>query len=114
MDGRDETRKDTEDTTLVQMEEVERAIRSMSFVTKLSPVGRCSEQSWSWVSGFPEMPFLRRVWYLWKETRATSSSLEQGNDWRRNMANTLKLLLTKPPLVPKRVLMYIPQMCCRR
>ena len=39
MDGRDETRKDTEDTSLVQMEEVERAIRALPFVTKLSPVG---------------------------------------------------------------------------
>jgi len=39
MDGRDETLKDTEDTTLVQMEEVERAIRALPFVTKLSPVG---------------------------------------------------------------------------
>ncbi len=28
MDGRDETLKDTEDTTLVQMEEVDRAIRA--------------------------------------------------------------------------------------
>ena len=37
--GRDETLKDTEDTTLVQMEEVERAIRALPFVTKLSPVG---------------------------------------------------------------------------
>ncbi len=30
------------------------------------------------------------------------------------MANALKLLLTKPPLMPKQLLMYIPQMCCRR
>jgi len=36
MDG---TRKDTEDTTLVQSEELERAIRALPFVTKLSPVG---------------------------------------------------------------------------
>jgi hypothetical protein len=33
------TRKDTEDTTLVQIEEVERSIRALPFVTKLSPVG---------------------------------------------------------------------------
>ena len=40
MDGSDGTRKDTEDTTtLVQIEEVMRAIRSLPFVTKLSPVG---------------------------------------------------------------------------
>jgi hypothetical protein len=39
MDGRDEARKDTEDTTLVQMEEVERDFRTLLFVTKLSPVG---------------------------------------------------------------------------
>jgi hypothetical protein len=42
MDGSDETRKDTdfEDTTmLVQIDEVMCAIRSLSFVTKLSPVG---------------------------------------------------------------------------
>jgi hypothetical protein len=37
MDG---TRKDTEDTTLVQSEEeMMRAIRALPFVTKLSPVG---------------------------------------------------------------------------
>ena len=37
---RDGTRKDTEDTTLVQIEEeVMRAIRALPFVTKLSPVG---------------------------------------------------------------------------
>ena len=39
MDGGDGTRKDTEDTTLVQIEEVMRDIRVLSFVTKLSPVG---------------------------------------------------------------------------
>jgi hypothetical protein len=40
MDGSDETRKDTEDTAmLVQIDEVMCAIRSLSFVTKLSPVG---------------------------------------------------------------------------
>jgi hypothetical protein len=39
MDGSDETPKDTEDTTLVQSEELERAIRALSFVTKLSSVG---------------------------------------------------------------------------
>jgi hypothetical protein len=39
MDGSDGTRKDTEDTTLVQIEELERAIRALPFVTKLSPVG---------------------------------------------------------------------------
>ena len=39
MDGSDGTRKDTEDTTLVQIEEFERAIRALPFVTKLSPVG---------------------------------------------------------------------------
>ncbi len=32
-------RKDTEDTTLVQIEELERTIRALPFVTKLSPVG---------------------------------------------------------------------------
>jgi hypothetical protein len=40
MDGSDGTRKDTEDTTtFVQIEEVNRTIRSMLFVTKLSSVG---------------------------------------------------------------------------
>ena len=39
MDGGDGTRKDTEDTTFVQIEEVMCAIRTLSFVTKLSPVG---------------------------------------------------------------------------
>jgi hypothetical protein len=39
MDGSDETRKDTEDTTLVQSEELERAIRELPFVTELSSVG---------------------------------------------------------------------------
>jgi hypothetical protein len=39
MDGSDGTRKDTEDTTLLQIEEVERVIRALPFVTKLSPVG---------------------------------------------------------------------------
>jgi hypothetical protein len=39
MDGSDGTRKDTEDTTLVQLEEVECGIRTLAFVTKLSPVG---------------------------------------------------------------------------
>jgi hypothetical protein len=33
MDGSDGTRKDTEDTTIVQIEEVDRAIRELSFVT---------------------------------------------------------------------------------
>jgi hypothetical protein len=38
MDGNDGTRKETEDTTiLVQIEEVIRAIRRLSSVTKLSP-----------------------------------------------------------------------------
>jgi hypothetical protein len=40
VDGSDGTRKDTEDiTTLVQIEEVKRAIRALLFVTKSSPVG---------------------------------------------------------------------------
>jgi hypothetical protein len=39
MDGSDETRKDTEDTTtFVQIEEVNRDIRALLFVTNLSPV----------------------------------------------------------------------------
>ena len=38
MDGSDGTRKDTEDTTLVQIEELERTSRALPFVTKLSPV----------------------------------------------------------------------------
>jgi hypothetical protein len=38
MDGNDGTRKETEDTTiLVQIEEVMRAIRRLSFVTEFSP-----------------------------------------------------------------------------
>jgi hypothetical protein len=37
--GATEPAKDTEDTTIVQIEEVERVIRALSFVTKLSPVG---------------------------------------------------------------------------
>jgi len=40
MDGSDGTRKDTEDTTMfVQIKEVMCTIRSLPFVTKLSPVG---------------------------------------------------------------------------
>jgi hypothetical protein len=39
MDGSDGTRQDTEDTTIVQIEEVDLDIRALSFVTKLSPVG---------------------------------------------------------------------------
>ena len=39
MAGSDGTRKDTEDTTLVQIEELERTIRALPFVTKLSTVG---------------------------------------------------------------------------
>ena len=39
MDGRDGTREDTQDTTrLVEIEDVNRAIRALLFVTKLSPV----------------------------------------------------------------------------
>ena len=40
MDGNDGTREESEDSTmLVQMKEVMRVIRKMSFVTKLSPLG---------------------------------------------------------------------------
>ena len=40
MDGNDGTREESEDSTMiVQMEEVRRVIRVMSFVTKLSPLG---------------------------------------------------------------------------
>jgi hypothetical protein len=39
MDGSDGTRQDTEDTTFVQIKEVIRVIRTLSFVTKLSSVG---------------------------------------------------------------------------
>ena len=39
MEGSDGTSKDTEDTTLVQIEELERTIRALPFVTILSPVG---------------------------------------------------------------------------
>jgi hypothetical protein len=46
MDGSDGTRKDTEDTTtLVQIEEVKRAIRALLFVTKLSQeYGSCGKK----------------------------------------------------------------------
>jgi hypothetical protein len=61
MDGSDGTRKDTEDTTLVQSEELERAIRALPFVTKLSPVGARNSHGHGYQVS-PEMPFLRRVW----------------------------------------------------
>jgi hypothetical protein len=59
MDGSDGTRKDTEDTTLVQIEEVERAIRALPFVTKLSPVGARNSHGHGYRVS---IPFFRRVW----------------------------------------------------
>jgi len=58
--GSEGTRKDTEDTTMiVQIEEVMCVIRSLPFVTKLSPVGDLLPNS-----------------MLWKETRTTSLSVQ--------------------------------------
>ena len=48
MDGSDGTRKDTEDTTLVQIEDLERTIRALPFVTKLSPVGAHNGHGAGW------------------------------------------------------------------
>ena len=49
MDGRDGTREDTEDTTmLVQIEEVKRTIRALPFVTKLSPVDAHKDKAAGW------------------------------------------------------------------
>ena len=47
MDGIDGTREDTEDTTIlsVQIEEVKCPIRTLSFVTKLSPVDTHNDKS---------------------------------------------------------------------
>ena len=49
MDGRDGTREDTEDTTMiVQIEEVKRTIRELSFVRKLSPVDAHKDKTTEW------------------------------------------------------------------
>ncbi len=49
MDGSDGTREDTEDTTmLVQIEEVNRTIRALPFVTKLSPVDTHKDKAVGW------------------------------------------------------------------
>ena len=49
MDGSDGTREDTEDTTmLVQIEEVNRTIRALPFVTKLSPVDAHKDKTAGW------------------------------------------------------------------
>jgi hypothetical protein len=49
MDRRDGTREDTQDTTrLVEIEEVKRAIRSLLFVTKLSPVDAHKDKTVGW------------------------------------------------------------------
>jgi hypothetical protein len=74
MDGSDGTRKDTEDTTIVQIEEVDRAIRALSFVTKLSPVGARNSHGHGYQVS---LRYPSREEYTWKETRVTSSSLEQ-------------------------------------
>jgi hypothetical protein len=53
MVGNDGTREESEDITiLVQMEEVMCVIRVMLFVTKLSPLVRTTQLSWSRVTGF--------------------------------------------------------------
>jgi hypothetical protein len=49
MDGRDGTREDTQDTTrLVEIEKVNRAIRALLFVTKLSPVDAHKDKATGW------------------------------------------------------------------
>jgi hypothetical protein len=49
MDGSDGNREDTEDTTMiVQIEEVKRTIRVLSFVTKLSPVDAHKDKVAGW------------------------------------------------------------------
>ena len=49
MDGSDGTREDTEDTTmLVLIEEVNRTIRSLPFVTKLSSVDAHKDKVAGW------------------------------------------------------------------
>jgi hypothetical protein len=66
MDGRDGTGESTQDTTrLAEIEELKRAIRALLFVTKLSRVDAHKDKAAGW--------FL--PWLLWKETRATSSTL---------------------------------------
>ncbi len=46
----------------------------------------CSQGQGARVWGYPEMPFFRRIWYLWKETRATSSSLQRAPNGARMLA----------------------------
>jgi hypothetical protein len=49
MDGRDGNQKDTQDTTrLVEIEEVNRAIRTLLFVTKLSPADTHKDKTVWW------------------------------------------------------------------
>ena len=64
MEESDGTREDTEDTTmLLQIEGVMCVIRTLPIVTKLSPVGLRNSHG--------------HGWQLWKETRSSSSSLEE-------------------------------------
>jgi hypothetical protein len=49
MDRRDGTHEDTQDTTrLVEIEEVKRAIRTLLFVTKVSPVDAHKDKAAGW------------------------------------------------------------------
>jgi hypothetical protein len=49
MDGRDGTREDTQDTTrIVEIEKVNRVIRALLFVTKLSPVDAHKDKETEW------------------------------------------------------------------
>ena len=76
MDGSDGTREDTEDTTmLVQIEEVKRVIRALSFVTTCDKTVDCrrAQRQGVWVGGLSHVLFL--PWLLWKEARTTSSIL---------------------------------------
>ena len=63
MDRSDGTREDTQDTTrIVEIEELKRAIRTLLFVTKLSPIDAHKDKA-----GLPDVLFL--PWFLWKEAR---------------------------------------------
>jgi hypothetical protein len=84
MDG---TRKDTEDTTLVQSEEdMMRTIRALPFVTKLSPVGARNSHGHVYQVSL-RCPSCEE--YTWKETRVTSSSLQLAPNRARMLTDNL-------------------------
>jgi hypothetical protein len=79
MDGSDGTHKDTEHTTFVQIEEFDRAIRALPFVTKLSPVG--ARNSHGQRHQFKSRTGTPHCTIVWRSCQ---------NDCRRNMVNALK------------------------